>query len=44
MRLQDWEATVLEIDHPSGINADSIADWVKYGRKEAKRRGLTVGE
>jgi hypothetical protein len=39
-----WNRQGLEIDHPSGMNADKTADWVKYGRKEAKRRGLTVGE
>ena len=31
-------------EHPNGMNADRIAAWVKYGRKVAKRRGLTVGE
>ena len=39
-----WQRQGLEIDHPSGMNADSIAEWVKYGRKEAKRRNLTVEE
>ena len=39
-----WQMQGIEIDHPSGMNADRIAEWVKYGRKEAKRRGLTVGE
>jgi hypothetical protein len=39
-----WNRQGLEIDHPIGINADSVADWVKYGRKEARRRGLTVGD
>lgn len=39
-----WKRQGLEIDHPGGMNADRIAEWVKYGRKEAKRRGLTVGE
>ena len=39
-----WKRQGVEIDHPSGMSADRIADWVKYGRKEAKRRGLAVEE
>lgn len=34
----------IEIPNPGGIQATDVTSWVNYGRQEAQRRGLKIGE
>jgi len=34
----------VEVPHPGKIQADATEKWVEFGRQEAKRLGLEVGE
>ena len=34
----------IEIPHPGKIQATDVTSWVNYGKQEAQRRGLKVGE
>ncbi len=34
----------IEIPHPGKIQAADVTKWVNYGKQEAQRRGLKIGE
>jgi len=44
---EEWDQYAnagTQITHPGGMPATDATAWVKYGKQEAKRLGLTVAE
>ncbi len=44
---QQWDmyaSAGVEIDHPGGIQATDVEEWVRYGNEQAKNLGLVVTE